>query len=169
MEDIVPMLVGMVDLWPGKDYDILRRNCCHFADALCLRLCVGRIPPWVQRLARIGEQAENIVVGLLDAFGGGGYASNCASSSASTADPEDAPQLPSSPSSSGSSSPRGGNSGGSLASKDDVEQREESAVKVSASLVGLKQQSHALPPQPSAGPLQQLLPSVVHSATQQAL
>jgi len=190
MEDIVPILVGMVDLWPGKDYDILRRNCCHFADALCLRLGVGRIPPWVQRLARIGEQAENIVVGLLDAFGGGGYASkpDCASSSASTADPEDAAELPSSPSSSGSSSPRGRHSGGSLASKDDVEQRrgslaskesswwstpvehrEESAVKVSASLVSLKQQSHAVPPQPSAGPLRQLIPSVLHSATQQAL
>jgi hypothetical protein len=44
--------------YQGKTYDHLRRNCCHFADELCQRLGVGKIPNWVYRLARIGAQVN---------------------------------------------------------------------------------------------------------------
>merc|ERR1712226_984265 len=44
----------MVEEYPGDDYDLLRRNCCHFADDFCQRLGVGSIPGWIYRLARVG-------------------------------------------------------------------------------------------------------------------
>jgi len=40
--------------YSGEEYDLLRLNCCHFADDFCQRLGVGRIPRWVGRFARIG-------------------------------------------------------------------------------------------------------------------
>lgn len=43
--------------YTGESYDILRRNCCHFADELCRRIGVGPIPRWVSRLAIIGDRA----------------------------------------------------------------------------------------------------------------
>ncbi|CAE7470933.1 unnamed protein product [Symbiodinium sp. CCMP2456] len=47
--------------YPGPAYDLLRRNCCHFADDFCQRLGVGRIPSWVYRLARIAARIENFL------------------------------------------------------------------------------------------------------------
>mmetsp|Transcript_1629 Transcript_1629/g.4997 ORF Transcript_1629/g.4997 Transcript_1629/m.4997 type:complete len:440 (-) Transcript_1629:17-1336(-) len=53
-EKITELLACMVEEYPGGDYDLLRRNCCHFADDLCQRLGVGPIPGWIYRLARVG-------------------------------------------------------------------------------------------------------------------
>jgi len=39
--------------WCGRQYDILGQNCCSFANALCERIGVGSIPPWVDRFARV--------------------------------------------------------------------------------------------------------------------
>lgn len=42
--------------WAGSDYDIFARNCGHFCNELCEALGVGRMPPWVTRLAEtLGE------------------------------------------------------------------------------------------------------------------
>eukprot|EP00927_Polykrikos_kofoidii_P077504 TRINITY_DN74442_c0_g1_i1.p1 TRINITY_DN74442_c0_g1~~TRINITY_DN74442_c0_g1_i1.p1 ORF type:complete len:664 (+),score=66.55 TRINITY_DN74442_c0_g1_i1:71-2062(+) len=46
----------------GPEYNLLRRNCCHFADDLCQRLGVGRIPGWVYRLARIGARVDAVLL-----------------------------------------------------------------------------------------------------------
>ena len=35
--------------WSGSSYDILERNCCYFADALCQRLEIGGTPLWTYR------------------------------------------------------------------------------------------------------------------------
>ena len=43
--------------WTGKGYNVFKRNCCHFADAVCQRLGVGSIPEWTYRLANIGSTA----------------------------------------------------------------------------------------------------------------
>mmetsp|Transcript_45723 Transcript_45723/g.130519 ORF Transcript_45723/g.130519 Transcript_45723/m.130519 type:complete len:244 (-) Transcript_45723:236-967(-) len=40
--------------WPGEGYDLLKRNCCHFVDALCKCLGVGSIPEWITNLAGTG-------------------------------------------------------------------------------------------------------------------
>mmetsp|Transcript_123293 Transcript_123293/g.356253 ORF Transcript_123293/g.356253 Transcript_123293/m.356253 type:complete len:241 (-) Transcript_123293:39-761(-) len=37
--------------WPVNGYDLLRRNCCHFSNELCLELGVGPIPQWILHLA----------------------------------------------------------------------------------------------------------------------
>jgi hypothetical protein len=44
--------------WQSADYDLLMRNCCHFCDEFCVRLGVGHIPPWVMRLAGVGESLK---------------------------------------------------------------------------------------------------------------
>lgn len=35
--------------WTGRSYNVFGRNCCHFADALCQRLDIGRVPEWTCR------------------------------------------------------------------------------------------------------------------------
>lgn len=41
--------------WTGPEYHSLRHNCCHFCDALCRRLGVGRIPERIKDLAGRGD------------------------------------------------------------------------------------------------------------------
>eukprot|EP00928_Gymnodinium_smaydae_P014937 TRINITY_DN15480_c0_g1_i2.p1 TRINITY_DN15480_c0_g1~~TRINITY_DN15480_c0_g1_i2.p1 ORF type:complete len:586 (-),score=133.18 TRINITY_DN15480_c0_g1_i2:68-1825(-) len=61
-ETAVKELVGQLrEEYNGRGYDLLRRNCCHFADDLCQRLGVGRIPGWVYRLARIGARWDAVL------------------------------------------------------------------------------------------------------------
>jgi len=45
--------------WLANDYDLVRRNCCHFADEFCWRLGVGAIPAWVTHLAGVGASIED--------------------------------------------------------------------------------------------------------------
>eukprot|EP00443_Scrippsiella_acuminata_P010407 CAMPEP_0115257102 /NCGR_PEP_ID=MMETSP0270-20121206/46592_1 /TAXON_ID=71861 /ORGANISM="Scrippsiella trochoidea, Strain CCMP3099" /LENGTH=271 /DNA_ID=CAMNT_0002672783 /DNA_START=13 /DNA_END=826 /DNA_ORIENTATION=+ len=45
--------------WPGVEYDLLRHNCCHFSDALCIELGVGPIPGWVTSLAGVGAMLRS--------------------------------------------------------------------------------------------------------------
>merc|ERR1712217_918865 len=52
--DIVKMLRQLELEWTGKDYDILRKNCCHFVDTLCICMGVGPIPTWTTSLAGTG-------------------------------------------------------------------------------------------------------------------
>eukprot|EP00927_Polykrikos_kofoidii_P051954 TRINITY_DN45728_c0_g1_i1.p1 TRINITY_DN45728_c0_g1~~TRINITY_DN45728_c0_g1_i1.p1 ORF type:complete len:369 (+),score=71.94 TRINITY_DN45728_c0_g1_i1:64-1107(+) len=41
--------------FPGNSYDLVKRNCNHFSDALAKKLCNGQgIPSWVNRAAGIG-------------------------------------------------------------------------------------------------------------------
>ena len=35
--------------WAGSSYNLLSRNCVHFADALCQHLEIGRVPEWTMR------------------------------------------------------------------------------------------------------------------------
>lgn len=60
-EDAIAEVISqLIEEYPGDDYDLLRRNCCHFADDFCRRLGVGGIPGWVHRLARIGARFEQL-------------------------------------------------------------------------------------------------------------
>lgn len=45
--------------WPTSDYDLLKRNCGHFADALCRGLGVGAVPVWVTNLAGVGAALQD--------------------------------------------------------------------------------------------------------------
>lgn len=41
--------------WPGENYDVLNRNCCHFCDEYCKFLRVGAIPAHLLNLASMGQ------------------------------------------------------------------------------------------------------------------
>mmetsp|Transcript_36191 Transcript_36191/g.57880 ORF Transcript_36191/g.57880 Transcript_36191/m.57880 type:complete len:450 (-) Transcript_36191:86-1435(-) len=57
---VAGILQGLVDTWSGCDYDVLRCNCCSFAQEFCERLGVGPLPPWIDRFARIGGRAVTL-------------------------------------------------------------------------------------------------------------
>lgn len=48
-----------VQYW-GSEYDLLDKNCCHFADELCKRLGCGPIPSWVHRGANMGSNLRTV-------------------------------------------------------------------------------------------------------------
>lgn len=59
-EDIADILADLVEEYPGVDYDLLRRNCCHFASDFTKRLGVGSIPGWINRAAKVGAGARSL-------------------------------------------------------------------------------------------------------------
>ena len=61
MEQVSSILIDVIEEYQGRDYDTLRRNCCHFSEDLCQRLGVSKLPDWVYRLARIGAAAADFV------------------------------------------------------------------------------------------------------------
>lgn len=61
IEKMVSIITDVIEEYPGSAYDVLRLNCCHFADDFCKRLGVGPIPSWVHRLARLGAGADGAV------------------------------------------------------------------------------------------------------------
>ncbi|CAE8631745.1 unnamed protein product, partial [Polarella glacialis] len=60
-EDIADIISSLLEEYPGDDYDLLRRNCCHFADDFSRRIGAGGIPSWVIRLARIGASVDSML------------------------------------------------------------------------------------------------------------
>jgi len=55
---ICRIISDMLEEYPGSDYHLLRRNCCHFADDFLRRLGLEGIPAWVHRLARLGANID---------------------------------------------------------------------------------------------------------------
>jgi len=71
-EEVADIITQLIEDYPGDDYDILRRNCCHFADDFSRRIGAGRIPRWVHRLARLGAGIDGMM--QWGGFGGLGEA-----------------------------------------------------------------------------------------------
>jgi len=57
--EVISLIQDMRSVWVGTDYEILTRNCCHFADAFCRRLGVGPAPRWLMHLAGAGVSLVN--------------------------------------------------------------------------------------------------------------
>eukprot|EP00929_Paragymnodinium_shiwhaense_P074168 TRINITY_DN37935_c0_g1_i1.p1 TRINITY_DN37935_c0_g1~~TRINITY_DN37935_c0_g1_i1.p1 ORF type:complete len:332 (+),score=28.17 TRINITY_DN37935_c0_g1_i1:326-1321(+) len=55
------VLVRLSAEWLGPQYDLLRRNCCHFSDAFARELGVGGAPEWVLGLADFGAKVQDTV------------------------------------------------------------------------------------------------------------
>lgn len=55
-EAVHDLIEGLKGEWLGKDYDLLRHNCVLFANTLCEKLGVGRVPMWVTNLAAAGAK-----------------------------------------------------------------------------------------------------------------
>mmetsp|Transcript_63074 Transcript_63074/g.117336 ORF Transcript_63074/g.117336 Transcript_63074/m.117336 type:complete len:333 (-) Transcript_63074:103-1101(-) len=54
-DEIESVVKDLEERYQGYTYDLLQRNCCHFADEFCQRLHVGPIPSWIHRLARVAS------------------------------------------------------------------------------------------------------------------
>jgi len=66
-EQVATELVQLCQVWRGKDYDMLDKNCCSFATRLCTALGVSPMPPWVDRFARMLRQGRTAGRGVLKA------------------------------------------------------------------------------------------------------
>jgi hypothetical protein len=53
---IQSVLDTLASRWTGDSYNLLARNCNHYADALCVELTGNHIPGWVNRLAFVGSK-----------------------------------------------------------------------------------------------------------------
>ena len=54
-EGVEALLAKLMDEWPGDKYDLTRRNCCHFAETLCMYLGVDQpFPAWVSVFVKDG-------------------------------------------------------------------------------------------------------------------
>jgi len=61
MEMVNNTISEIIEEYPGNSYDVLRHNCCHFAEDFCQRLSVSPPPAWVHRLARFGAGADSLI------------------------------------------------------------------------------------------------------------
>lgn len=52
---VAALLEDLEEDWPTMEYDLFSRNCCHFANALSVRLGVGTLPDWVTKLSQVGS------------------------------------------------------------------------------------------------------------------
>lgn len=59
MHQVERLLHQMGKEWPGQSYNLLWRNCCHFADDLSQRLGVGAIPQWVTPTLGIADERSS--------------------------------------------------------------------------------------------------------------
>lgn len=49
VDEVASLLLDMIDRWRGKDYSFVEHNCLDFANELCVKLGVGKIPRWADR------------------------------------------------------------------------------------------------------------------------
>lgn len=59
-QEVKALLERLAEQWPGGGYDLIHRNCCHFADAFAVELGMGNIPRWVNRFARTVDRSANL-------------------------------------------------------------------------------------------------------------
>lgn len=65
----VALVIGeLLESWHPNDYHWLHRNCLAFANELCGRLGVGRIPAWIDRFARGAGAVDMGVRGIAGGF-----------------------------------------------------------------------------------------------------
>jgi len=62
--DVRNIIDSMLSDWPGQGYHLLSRNCNHFSDAFLMRLLGFGLPPWINRLAYVGQYASCLVPGM---------------------------------------------------------------------------------------------------------
>jgi len=58
-EEMLKIIEEMEQAWPGKDYDLLRRNCVLFSKDFVDKLGVGPVPSWVTNLAGAGATVQD--------------------------------------------------------------------------------------------------------------
>jgi Fe-S-cluster-containing dehydrogenase component len=61
---IASIIAEMKEKYQGNSYHLINRNCNHFTDDLCMRLCGTHIPGFVNRVANIGKVFQPLLGGL---------------------------------------------------------------------------------------------------------
>ncbi|CAE7538859.1 unnamed protein product [Symbiodinium natans] len=64
-QEIARLYYFLAQQWPGCEYNLLQRNCCHFASEVSLLLGAGDLPEWTFRFADLGCAAAQ-AIGLLE-------------------------------------------------------------------------------------------------------
>lgn len=59
-DEVLRLVQELRSEFPARSYDLVARNCNHFSDALCHRLCGVGIPSWVNRLAGVGASLRSV-------------------------------------------------------------------------------------------------------------
>eukprot|EP00928_Gymnodinium_smaydae_P025403 TRINITY_DN20234_c0_g1_i1.p1 TRINITY_DN20234_c0_g1~~TRINITY_DN20234_c0_g1_i1.p1 ORF type:complete len:143 (-),score=24.98 TRINITY_DN20234_c0_g1_i1:107-535(-) len=67
-DEVQEILEDLCDEWRGIEYDLLRKNCCHFSEEFCRRLGVGPFPTWVLNLANAGAKLEDSVAPTVERY-----------------------------------------------------------------------------------------------------
>lgn len=57
-QQVSQLVEAMAQVWKGNTYNLLTRNCNHFASDLCEKLTGNPAPEWINRLAWVGEKAK---------------------------------------------------------------------------------------------------------------
>jgi len=64
------LLLDLAAAYPGNSYNLLQRNCNHFADELSVLLTGNHAPYWINRMAWLGSQLKCVLPeGFDDPFG----------------------------------------------------------------------------------------------------
>lgn len=58
-DEVLRLVQELRSEFPARSYDLVARNCNHFSDAFCKRLCGRPIPSWVNRLAGVGASLRS--------------------------------------------------------------------------------------------------------------
>jgi hypothetical protein len=59
-QEVEDAIMALQQEWSGSDYDLFSKNCGTFSNALCVRLGVGSLPPWITRLAEAGAKSSTV-------------------------------------------------------------------------------------------------------------
>ncbi|KAJ1474804.1 hypothetical protein T484DRAFT_1830874 [Baffinella frigidus] len=51
------LLSRLAAKYTSNSYDVIRNNCNHFTEELCIALCAKSIPEWINRPAKMGASA----------------------------------------------------------------------------------------------------------------
>lgn len=60
-EKVNEIIDDVFENYTCESYDLLRRNCCHFAEDFVGRLGFDNFPQWVHRLANIGAGLDDVL------------------------------------------------------------------------------------------------------------
>eukprot|EP00405_Crypthecodinium_cohnii_P013963 CAMPEP_0206451962 /NCGR_PEP_ID=MMETSP0324_2-20121206/19657_1 /ASSEMBLY_ACC=CAM_ASM_000836 /TAXON_ID=2866 /ORGANISM="Crypthecodinium cohnii, Strain Seligo" /LENGTH=218 /DNA_ID=CAMNT_0053921951 /DNA_START=123 /DNA_END=779 /DNA_ORIENTATION=+ len=56
--EVLMMVMSMHSAWQAREYDIINKNCCHFADAFLKRLGKAGAPAWLLRSSSAGAKLQ---------------------------------------------------------------------------------------------------------------
>lgn len=58
---IAALIADLKEAYDADDYELMTKNCCHFADDFANRLGVGGLPRWLLRFADLGASVESLL------------------------------------------------------------------------------------------------------------